>query len=153
MASDYKPLSPSQYKEDQIILNSGRLLFNSKSDAILMFAPKAIGLSSAGTINLDSDNDIILNAAGNTEKGKINLGLNAVSFGEPVLLGNKTCDRLTQLLGSLVVLCQTLSTAMKNVQPAQPDCIEGLAYLNTQFDDILRSVSSDELKSKKTYTL
>ena len=41
-----EPISPEEYSGEQIILNSGRILFNSKSDDIL--------LSSADSINLNA---------------------------------------------------------------------------------------------------
>ena len=39
----YTPDTPSIYQGKQVIINSNRLLFNAKEDAILLFANKAIG--------------------------------------------------------------------------------------------------------------
>ena len=50
----YKPESPGVYQGSQVIINSDRLLFNSKDDSILLFANKSIGFSANGSINFDT---------------------------------------------------------------------------------------------------
>lgn len=104
----YSPISPEQYNGNQIILNSGRLLFNAKDDAVLIFANKAISLSSTGTINLDSDKDIILNS-----EEVIHLGItksnNASEQEEPVLLGDTTIKNITEIFKALSRLSESLS--------------------------------------------
>lgn len=97
----YQPEAPSKYSKPQVILSSGRLLFNAKSDSILMFASKSIGLSSAGSLNFDSDGDFIVNSP------KIQLGLNA---SEPLLLGNTTSNVLNQIINQILKLAESLST-------------------------------------------
>lgn len=145
----YIPEAPNQYKSDQIILNSGRLLFNAKSDAVLLFASKAIGLSSAGTINLDSDNDIILNS----EK-QIQLGLNASTYGQPLLLGETTSTKLSELITHLIELCNTLGPAMSAIQPVpQIDATLVLSKIAVQLKSIQVFIDTNGLKSQKTYTL
>ena len=49
----FKPTAPRQYQGNQIIINSDRLLFNSKKDCILMFADKAMSFSTNGSIHFD----------------------------------------------------------------------------------------------------
>ena len=49
----FKPTSPTQYQGNQVIVNSDRLLFNSKKDCILMFADKAMSFSTKGSIHFD----------------------------------------------------------------------------------------------------
>ena len=50
----YKPTSPDIYQGKQVIINSDRLLFNAKDDAILLFSNKAIGFSTNGSIHFDT---------------------------------------------------------------------------------------------------
>ena len=50
----YTPDTPSIYQGKQVIINSDRLLFNAKEDAILLFANKAIGFSTNGSIHFDT---------------------------------------------------------------------------------------------------
>jgi len=87
---EYKPKFP--YIGEQIIINSGRVTLNSKDDSIFLFGKKAIGFSSAGTINFDSDDKFIVNSP------QIYLGLNSV---EPLVKGNQLELILNDLLDSL----------------------------------------------------
>jgi hypothetical protein len=50
----YKPDAPETYQGKQVIINSDRLLFNAKDDAILLFSNKAIGFSTNGSIHFDT---------------------------------------------------------------------------------------------------
>ena len=50
----YIPKQPNIFQGKQVIINSDRLLFNAKDDAILLFADKAIGFNTKGTINFDT---------------------------------------------------------------------------------------------------
>jgi hypothetical protein len=65
----YKPEFP--YRGKQIIIDSDRVLLNSKNDATFIVGNKAVGISSSGTINLDSSGDCIINSP------SIKLGLTA----------------------------------------------------------------------------
>jgi len=95
---------PNIYQGKQVIINSDRLLFNAKDDAILLFADKAIGFNTKGTINFDTgqsedNNKFIVNAP------NIHLGLKGGkdSPTEPALLGDKTEEWLDRLLSFLEV--------------------------------------------------
>ena len=50
------PESPNTYQGNQVIINSDRLVFNAKEDAILLYSDKAIGFSTNGNFHLDTDN-------------------------------------------------------------------------------------------------
>ena len=95
---DYKPDFP--YLGEQIIINSGRVTLNSKDDSIFLFGKKAIGFSSAGTINFDSDDKFIVNSP------QIHLGLDSV---EPLVKGNQLELILNDILDSLNNLGKRLS--------------------------------------------
>lgn len=93
--SDYKPEFP--YLNDQLIINSGRILLNSKNDSTLLFGKKAIGLSSDGTLNFDSRLKYIVNSP------RIELGLGdtgSVALGEPLI---DYLDKLSTGLNDLAV--------------------------------------------------
>ena len=49
------PTNPDQYKQPQVLINSDRLVFNAKTDSILLSAEKSIFL---GTTNEDSSVNI-----------------------------------------------------------------------------------------------
>lgn len=140
---DYKPEIPSQYKGKQIILASGRLIFNAKEDAIMMFSKKAIGFSSAGTINFDSDDYHIVNAP------KIYLGLFAHQEKEPLLLGNKTNDLLKELSNSLNEFAELIKTG--DGSPHSLMAASGL--LNGRLKEIIKIIERNELLSKQNFTV
>lgn len=78
--SDYVPVFP--YLNEQLIINSGRVLLNSKYDSTMLFGKKSIALSSDGTLNFDSRLKYIVNSP------RIELGLgdiSAVALGEPLI--------------------------------------------------------------------
>ena len=96
--ADYKPEFP--YLGEQIIINSGRVILNSKDDSIFLFGKKAIGFSSAGTINFDADKSVIMNTP------NIYLGLGAE---EPLVKGTQLTIMLDDILKALKNLSSQLS--------------------------------------------
>ena len=50
----YVPKQPNVYKGKQVIINSDRLLFNAKDDAIILIADKSIAFNTKGTLNFDT---------------------------------------------------------------------------------------------------
>ena len=50
----YIPKAPGTYQGNQVIINSDRLLFNAKKDAILLFSNEAIGFSTNGSFHFDT---------------------------------------------------------------------------------------------------
>ena len=53
----YIPQSPNTYQGNQVIINSDRLLFNAKTDSILLFSDQAIGFSTNGSFHFDTSPD------------------------------------------------------------------------------------------------
>ena len=53
----YTPKSPQEYNGNQVIINSDRLLFNAKTDSILLFSDKVIGFSTNGSFHFDTSPD------------------------------------------------------------------------------------------------
>lgn len=138
----YKPESPSTYSKPQIILNSGRLLFNASSDSILMFSKNAIGLSSNGNINFDCNESII-------NSKKIQLGLNS---NEPLLLGNKTVTLLSSLLNQLKSLCESLQN-LTGAPAGIPILPVNFAASSTIITLSKLLLELESIKSKQNFTL
>lgn len=100
--SEYSPVFPQSYNSPQIILNSGRLLFNSTTDSILLSSKKIISLSAIEDIGLSS-------------RGNINLSTKGVRLGGPeanesLIMGDSFIKQFNVLLDSLSLLCEALST-------------------------------------------
>ena len=97
------PENPNTYQGNQVIINSDRLVFNAKKDAILLYSDKAIGFSTRGNFHFDTDNNednkFIINSP------NIYLGIENTNTGElptePAVLGHELEDLLVELLDFL----------------------------------------------------
>jgi hypothetical protein len=94
------PQAPNQYAGKQIIINSGRLVFNSTLDHILLSSKKSINLNAIENVNIDSPNTTI-------QSEKVYLGSKNAT--EPVLLGDSTISTLNNLIDNLGAFCQVCS--------------------------------------------
>jgi hypothetical protein len=99
---DNIPTAPNEFAGKQIILNSGRLVFNSGEDHILLSSAKSINLNSQESINIDTKNFIV-------QSNKMYLGSNMASH--PLMLGDETVNLLTKLIDSLENFFKTMSDA------------------------------------------
>ena len=101
-----KPIAPNQYSGAQVVLNSGRLLFNSTQDNIMLSSKKSINLNSIEGINMDTPGPIIL------ESGQVLLGSREAE--ESVLLGDSTVDLLQNLISDLSSLLKIMGSQIGN---------------------------------------
>ena len=108
-----KPKSTDKYAGEQVILNSGRLLFNSKDDSILLSAFKTINLNSRDTINLDSPETII-------QSQKVLLGDKYAT--ESIILGDKFLTDFQDLCNKINALSNALATP---IGAGPPNAING----------------------------
>lgn len=106
------PTSPDKFIEDQVILNSNRLLFNSKSDSILLSSAKTINLNSVENVNIDSPKTVI-------NSSQIYLG--SKDADESVILGDKFLDSLRDLLTKILSLGIALQSPIGSGTPYIPN--------------------------------
>ena len=142
------PTKADTYKGSQVMINGGRLYFNSKEESTLFSSKEAFGVTS-NTINLDAKEYIALDAE------KIYLGEKAlVEEFEPVILGESMEGFLYTLLFNLQALADDLvvaGTAGVNVQnliTRGKVMKESLKNLQNQINPGGKS----QLKSRKVYT-
>jgi len=102
------PTSTDKFTGEQIILNSGRLLLNSKNDSILLSSSKTINLNSVDSINLDSPETII-------QSKKVLLGDKYAT--EPIILGDKFLADFKDLLNKMVSLSAALQKPIGSGPP------------------------------------
>ena len=137
------PITPDQYEGKQIIINSGRLVFNSTIDHILLSSNKSINLNAVESFNVDTPTAVF-----QTEK----IFLGSKNANEPLLLGNQTIALLNQLITNLSGFCTICSTVVST--PA----FTPIAQLNiaaTQLNSSLLALQAnlETLKSKYNYTV
>ena len=96
------PTSLDQYSgRPQIVINSGRLVFNSTLDHILLSSKQSINLNSVSSVNVDTNNFVVQSA-------KVYLGDSEDSLTQPIVLGDDLVSLLTDILTDLNSLTRSL---------------------------------------------
>ena len=140
-ATSYKPEFP--YRGKQIIIDSGRVLLNAKDDSVFIVGDKAVGISSGGTFNIDSDDKTIINSP------QIDLGLDAE---ESAVKGDTLVKVFNEfLLGINLLVAPQLKNAtdtegvkLAEVQRAG----EALEALTNMLNEDIKASLSDVVKIK-----
>lgn len=125
------------YKGNQIILTSDRVTLHSKKDGVFLFGKATVGLSSVGTINLDSKEKVLIVAP------KIELGNKAEQFGEPIPLGNS----LQSVLSDMNEVLNLLSNAMSKANGTD-DTSTALSLATIQVAGSMSMISIKNIQSK-----
>lgn len=95
------PTTPDKFVGEQIILSSGRLLFNSKNDSILLSSFDTINLNSINSVNVDSPTTTV-------KSDKILLG--DKNARESIILGDKFLTDFASLMSAITTLSTALQT-------------------------------------------
>ena len=137
------PILPSEYTENQIIITSGCLVFNSSIDHILLSSNKSINLNGVESVNIDSPTVTI-------QSGKMYLGSKNAT--QPLLLGNSTISTLNSLIDNLsefLLICSTLTST------APGTLISPLNLAANQLSIKLKLIQGnlEKLKSKSNFTI
>lgn len=136
----YIPKFP--YNEEQLILNSGRVLINSKEDSIFLFSNKIINFSSNEGIHFNTEKETIINSS------EIKLGLKADS---PLVKGDKLKDILDKIFLEFDSLGSQLTQAIDsngNPIPAVQTAGDSLVRSSKRLKTLLK-----DMNSKQNYTI
>lgn len=138
------PIAPDQYAGKQVILNSGRLIFNTTQDHLLLSSAQTIGFNAVKGFNFDTKANFVVGAP------LIKLGSKNAT--EPLLLGNKTVTLLNQLLINLEAF-MTICSTLVSTPPGTP--LGPLNIVAGQMSTILNGLQQNlnEIKSKNNYTV
>jgi hypothetical protein len=136
------------YKGNQIILTSDRIMLHSKKDGVFLFGKATVGLSSVGTINLDSKEKVLIDAP------KIELGNKAEQFGEPVPLGNSLQSVLSDMNQAITLLANAMSKANGIDDVSTAMSLATIQVAGSTSIDTLKRVQSrlQTILSQTTYT-
>jgi len=104
--TNYIPQTPDKYAGKQVIINSGRLVFNSNTDHILLSSALTIGFNSVKGFNFDTKANFVVNAP------SIKLGSKDAT--QSMIKGDLLITELQSLLSQLTLL----STALQAVPQA-----------------------------------
>jgi hypothetical protein len=133
-----KPDTLGQYNKNQILINSGRLVFNTNTDHIILNSKKSISLSSIEDIGLYS------------KKGNINIQADLVKLGDAnadqsLILGDNFIENFKFLLQSLNILCTSLSS-----EPTLGPAALSASSTKITIEKILKNIDSFLSKTTKT---
>jgi hypothetical protein len=133
------PTKPDEYTGKQIIINSGRLVFNTTEDHLILSSAQSISLTSTGTVNIDASEMTI-------QTEKIYLGSKSAS--EPLLLGDTTAELLKEMIAILKDLVAASQTASNSGGP--------IPSLNQKAPGLLKRIlalNPDLIKSNSNFTI
>jgi len=132
------PTLPDQYTGKQILINSGRLIFNSSEDHLMLSSAKTISLSSNSGLNIDTTQAVF-----QTE----NMYLGSKSATEPLVLG----DALEAVIKELISIIQDISVASVSAANSGGP-IPTLNQKAPGWINRLSTINTDIFKSKYNYT-
>jgi len=139
------PTAPDQYAGKQVLINSGRLVFNSTTDHILLSSTQTIGFNAIKGFNFDTKANFVVNAP--------SIKLGSKNATEPLLLGNKTTD----LLSKLVINLKAWMTIASPLFASTPGGVAGLPTITSQLVSILSELETNlkqgTIKSKNNFTV
>ena len=137
------PTTPNQYSGNQIIINSGRLVFNSSADHILLSSIKTINLNAVSSVNVDTPTTII-------QSNEVYLGSKDAT--EPVLLGDSTVNLLHTLVQNLKAFTDICSTVVGTAPGVPLGPLNAAAsQLSVTLDQL--DINLDSTKSKYVKTV
>jgi len=133
------PILPDEYTGKQIIINSGRLIFNSSEDHLMLSSTKTINLNSNSGLNIDTTQAVF-----QTE----NIYLGSKSATEPLVLG----DALEAVVKELISIIQDISVASVSAANSGGP-IPTLNQKAPGWINRLNAINTDVFKSKYNYTV
>ena len=125
------PVEPKEYVKNQIILDSGRLVFVAKEESILLTSVDSVHIS-APRFNVDVDSTTI-------QSSQIQLGSSDTSLLHPVAKGDKVAELfqdIIQLLQKLTIACGGAANGAGPILSLQQFAVENqslISKLNTNF--------------------
>ena len=163
------PDRPFAYQGKQVIVNTDRVVLQSKKDSVLVFANDSISFSCNKSINFDTgDNGYFII---NTPNIVLGLKENDKLPTEPVLLGETTEAWLKDSLDALDALCDIIDgpenidsagdvpspTLVAAIKTFRKNYIKPLAsrigYTYKEGEDFTHKVDTSEISSKRVFTV
>ena len=137
------------YSGEQIVLSSGRLVFNSRSNDIYLNSKRYINLSAGDKVtidvgNIDSDNEanmFLVNAP------RVQFGLDKNGSAEPVVKGEQLDDILTEMMQALA----DYSDMVTALAISPPLLASASGFLKGRFQEI--KLKLDDFKSPTSFTI
>jgi hypothetical protein len=141
--------SVNTYTGEQIVLSSGRLVFNSRTNDVFVSSRRYINLSAGDKVTIDvgvedsdsEENMFLVNAP------KMQLGLERYGVPEPIVKGEQLDDILNQLMDAITAYSEMVTT----LAAVPPTLIVAEDFLKGRISIIKENI--DNFKSQKSYTI
>lgn len=104
-----QPQALNEFAGKQVIINSGRLVFNSNSDHILLTSNQSVGLNAINSVNIDTPLTVI-------QSDKVLLGSKDAT--ESMIKGDLLIIELQSLLSQLTLLATSLQAVSRTASAA-----------------------------------
>lgn len=140
------PQGIREYTNPQIILNSGRLVFNSKTDSIIMNSNKQIHIASEDTVGIDGGKQITL------ASNKVYLGASTGDV-NPVVLGDELMVQLTNISTTLSTIGSALTSAFTLLALPNPSLQVAGPIITANAQDLLLAIQNGSMVSKTVKTI
>ncbi len=135
------PTVPKEFIGDQIVLNSGRLVFNAKSDHIIISGRDSVNLKSPAAVNIDTSKLIV-------NSGAIFLGDKDAE--EPILLGDQTVEVLADAFKELAKWMELFNLVPLDELSAQAATAKQLSF--TLKNEIIPDLEN-KCRSRQNFTV
>ena len=145
------PTLPRIYNDSpQILLNSGRLVLNSKTDHLLLSSQKSIFLGANSTVNVSSKGMVV---------DSLDIKLGSKDATEPMILGNKFLGNLEAILTELSNLCRVIGQIQEvswvNPETGEPKKIKAvngqLKIISDNLSDMIAGSSNSFISEMDSY--
>lgn len=142
------PILPNEYTQDQILLNSGRLVFNTKTDSIILNSQKNIDIAAVDEIAITSKNSLQL------QSQKILLG--GKNAKQSLVLGDDFMEQFELLLQNVKNLAESLQNSQiwpGGFAAPHPTIPPIASTVSSQIEKMLKVLNNNELVSKVSKTI
>lgn len=137
------------YSGEQILLSSGRLVFNSRSDSIFLTSRQYINLSAGDKVTIDvgdidsnnEENMFLVNAP------RVQFGLDKNGLAEPLVKG----EQLDEILTEMMLTVSTYSDMVAALAAVPPLLVIPARFLKGRFQEIKSKL--DDFKSPTSFTI
>lgn len=148
-----KPENFSTYNKNQVILTSGRLVFNAREDSLFLLSKKDLAISTGGDVHINvglpgSKSSIFI-----VNSNRIQFGLESKGrVAEPVAKANSLLESLQKLSGALTTFTKSLSKVTGTVEAAALLVVATSASaLQGQVESFNKSLN--KIPSKTTFSI
>lgn len=147
-----KPENFSKYSKDQVILTSGRLVFNAREDSLFLLSKKDLAVSTGGDVHINVGLPGSKNSLFIINSNRIQFGLASKGTVEPVAKADSLLVSLEKLSKALDTFTQKLSGVTGTVEVA------GMTIISTSAMALKKEVAAfksslDKIPSKTTFSI